>query len=54
MNLLKLFGLSRSELPTPEQIRATRERLAQFDLEIEERHRQRIPTREQLTKAIDL
>lgn len=56
MNLLTLFGLSKSELPrpSPEQIRKSRKLLAKFDIECEERTRRRIPTREQLTRPIDI
>ncbi len=57
MSIAKLIELHRSgwEPPpmTPEQIKEMRERLAQFDRECEERHRQRIPTQEQLNRVID-
>lgn len=57
MTIKKLIELSRSGWTpppmTPEQIEAQRLRIKKFDEECAERHRQRIPTQEQLNRVID-
>uniref|UniRef100_A0AB39CCQ0 Uncharacterized protein n=1 Tax=Pseudomonas phage RVTF4 TaxID=3236931 RepID=A0AB39CCQ0_9VIRU len=59
MSLKALIDLANNMLPnqTPEEraqrIEESRKRVAEFDMECAERHRQRIPTQEQLNRVID-
>lgn len=57
MSLKKLIDLANSQNTprklTPQEEKEWRERIRVMDEEIAERHRQRIPTQEQLNRAID-
>lgn len=58
MSIAKLIALSKAPLDyndpaVQKRFAAVRERLAEFDKELEQRVRNRIPTREQLNKVVD-